>query len=78
MYGDLNEVFSLWNGATVRAITRREEGDRFLNFSEKLEAPVYPHKLSEVEYRELPEEIRREHATFLMTEFLKDSTMRRK
>lgn len=78
VYGDKDELFSLWNGATIKAFTRREGAVDFFNSSEKVETPLRPHKLSESEYRALPEDIRREHATFLLTEFLKDSTLRRK
>jgi len=78
VYGNKDELFSLWNGGTIKAFTRREGTIDFFNDSEKMETSLRPHKLSESEYRDLPEDIRREHATYLLTEFLKDSTLRRK
>ncbi len=78
VYGNKDELFSLWNGATIRAVTKREN-EEFFNYSERLSTPERRlHRLSENEYRELPADIRAEHAMFLTTEFLKDSTLRRK
>jgi len=71
VYGDDNELFSLWNGGTIKAITKLEDGGDYFNYSEKLENPIYPRELSELEYRRLSEDIRQEHATYLLTEFLK-------
>jgi hypothetical protein len=71
VYGDETELFSLWNGGTIKAITKKEDGGDYFNYSDRLEEPIYPRELSELEYRRLPDEIKQEHATYLLTEFLK-------